>query len=67
MLARLHEVGSRLWLERDLHQALDEILAGAIALLGATSRAWCSPYVPPSFNPEIRKVFKVGCLLGFGV
>jgi PAS domain S-box-containing protein len=35
MLARLHEVGSRLWLKRDLHQALDEILAGAIELLGA--------------------------------
>src|SRR5262249_55715017 len=35
MLARLHEVGSRLWLKRDLRQALDEILAGAIELLGA--------------------------------
>ena len=35
MLARLHEVGARLWLKRDLHQALDEILAGAIDLLGA--------------------------------
>jgi two-component sensor histidine kinase/integral membrane sensor domain MASE1 len=35
MLARLHEVGSRLWLQRDLRQALDEILAGAIELLGA--------------------------------
>jgi PAS domain S-box-containing protein len=35
MLARLHEVGSRLWLKRDLHQALDEILAGAIELLDA--------------------------------
>ena len=34
-LARLHEMGSRLWLERDLSQALDEILAGAIELLGA--------------------------------
>jgi len=34
-LASLHEVGSRLWLKRDLNRALDEILAGAIALLGA--------------------------------
>jgi PAS domain S-box-containing protein len=34
-LARLHEVGSRLWRSRDLRQALDEILAGAIELLGA--------------------------------
>jgi PAS domain S-box-containing protein len=35
MLARLHEVGSRLWLKRDLGQALEEILAGAIQLLDA--------------------------------
>jgi len=35
MLARLHEVGSRLWRTRDLHHALDEILGGAIELLGA--------------------------------
>jgi PAS domain S-box-containing protein len=35
MLARLHEVGSRLWLKGDLSRALDEILAGAIELLGA--------------------------------
>jgi integral membrane sensor domain MASE1 len=35
MLARLHEVGARLWLKRDLREALDEILAGAIELLGA--------------------------------
>jgi PAS domain S-box-containing protein len=35
MLARLHEVGARLWLKRDLRQALDDILAGAIELLGA--------------------------------
>jgi len=35
LLARLHAVGSRLWLHRDLRQALDEILAGAIELLGA--------------------------------
>jgi two-component sensor histidine kinase/integral membrane sensor domain MASE1 len=34
-LARLHEVSSRLWRTRNLHQALDEILAGAIELLGA--------------------------------
>ena len=34
-LARLHEVGSLLWRSRDLRQALDEILAGAIELLGA--------------------------------
>jgi PAS domain S-box-containing protein len=35
MLARLHEVGTRLWLNRDLRQALDEILEGAIELLNA--------------------------------
>src|SRR5262245_27133452 len=35
MLARLHDVSSRLWLKRDLRQALDQILAGAIELLGA--------------------------------
>jgi PAS domain S-box-containing protein len=35
MLARLHAVGGRLWLKRDLRQALDDILAGAIELLGA--------------------------------
>src|SRR5262249_6523216 len=35
MLARLHDVSSRLWLKRDLRQALDEILAGAIELMGA--------------------------------
>jgi PAS domain S-box-containing protein len=34
-LARLHEVSSRLWLKRDLRQALDEIHAGAIEMLGA--------------------------------
>jgi PAS domain S-box-containing protein len=34
-LTRVHEVASRLWLNRDLHQALDDILAGAIELLGA--------------------------------
>jgi PAS domain S-box-containing protein len=34
-LARLHDIGSRLWLTRDIHQALDEILAGAIELMGA--------------------------------
>jgi PAS domain S-box-containing protein len=34
-LARLHEISSRLWVKRDLRQALDEILAGAIELLGA--------------------------------
>jgi PAS domain S-box-containing protein len=34
-LVRLHEVSSRLWLKRDLRQALDEILAGAIELLDA--------------------------------
>ena len=38
-LARLHEISSRLWLKRDLPQALDEILAGAIELLSAT---WAS-------------------------
>ena len=35
MLARLHDVSSQLWLKRDLRQALDEILTGAIELLGA--------------------------------
>jgi hypothetical protein len=34
-LARLHEVGTRLWHTHDLRQALDEILAGAMELLGA--------------------------------
>ena len=34
-LARLHEVSSKLWRKRDLRQALREILAGAIELLGA--------------------------------
>jgi PAS domain S-box-containing protein len=34
-LARLHDVGSRLWLKRDLRAALEEILAGAIELMGA--------------------------------
>jgi integral membrane sensor domain MASE1 len=34
-LARLHEVGTRLWRTRDMRQALDEILAGAIELLSA--------------------------------
>jgi GAF domain-containing protein len=35
MLDRLHDVSSRLWFKRDLPQALDGILAGAIELLGA--------------------------------
>jgi PAS domain S-box-containing protein len=39
MLARLHEVGSRLWRTRDLSQALDEILGGAIELMGADKGA----------------------------
>jgi hypothetical protein len=34
-LTCVHEAASRLWLNRDLHQALDEVLAGAIGLLGA--------------------------------
>jgi PAS domain S-box-containing protein len=34
-LAHLHEISSRLWLKRDLRQALDEVLTGAIELLGA--------------------------------
>jgi len=34
-LSHLHDAGSRLWLKRDLHEALDEILVGAIELLGA--------------------------------
>src|SRR5262249_1155391 len=34
-LSRLQEISSRLWLTRDLRQALDEILAGAIELLSA--------------------------------
>lgn len=34
-LTRVHEVAARLWLNRDLHQALDDLLAGAIELLGA--------------------------------
>ena len=38
-LAGLHEVGSKLWRTRDLRQALDEILAGAISLLSADKGA----------------------------
>ena len=34
-LARLHEAGARLWRTRDLHEGLDEMLAGAIELLRA--------------------------------
>src|SRR5262245_39313526 len=34
-LTRVHEVAYRLWLSRDLNQALNDILAGAIELLGA--------------------------------
>jgi PAS domain S-box-containing protein len=34
-LTRLHETASRLWLNRDLNQALDDILKDAIELLGA--------------------------------
>src|SRR5262249_13984827 len=34
-LAHLNEVSSRLWFKRDLPQALDEILAGAVELLHA--------------------------------
>jgi PAS domain S-box-containing protein len=34
-LARLNEISSRLWLKRDLRQAFDEILAGAIELMAA--------------------------------
>src|SRR5262245_7820231 len=34
-LTLVHEVASRLWLNRDLNQALNDILAGAIELLGA--------------------------------
>ena len=34
-LTRVHEAASQLWLNRDLHQALDDTLAGAIELLGA--------------------------------
>jgi len=44
-LARLHETSTRLWLKHDLRQAIDEILAGAIDLLGAdmgTIRIWDS-------------------------
>src|SRR5262245_12426407 len=34
-LTRVHETASRLWLNRDLNHALDDILAGAIELVGA--------------------------------
>jgi len=34
-LARLHEISSQLWHTRDLRQALNEILSGAMELLGA--------------------------------
>jgi integral membrane sensor domain MASE1/AraC-like DNA-binding protein len=39
MLARLHVVGTRLWLKRDLRRALDDILEGALELLGADKGA----------------------------
>jgi PAS domain S-box-containing protein len=39
MLARLHAVGTRLWLKRDLSHALEDILAGAIELMGADKGA----------------------------
>jgi PAS domain S-box-containing protein len=59
MLARLHEVGSRLWLKRDLRQALDEILAGAIELLGADMGAI-------RIFDATQGVLKIGAHRGFG-
>ena len=63
MLARLHEVGSSLWLKRDLRQALDDILAGAIELLGAdmgTIRIWDS--TRGVLKIEAHRGFKQECL-----
>jgi PAS domain S-box-containing protein len=58
-LARLHEVSSRLWLRHDLHQALDEILAGAIELLGANMGAI-------RILDATQGVLKIGAHRGFG-
>jgi PAS domain S-box-containing protein len=66
MLARLHEVGTRLWLKRDLSQALDEILAGAIELLRAdmgairildTARGMLKIEAQRGFSQEYLKCF----------
>src|SRR5262249_52487936 len=62
-LARLHEISSRLWLTRDLRQALDEILAGAIELLGADMgaiRIWDS--MQGRLKIEAHRGFKRACL-----
>jgi PAS domain S-box-containing protein len=62
-LARLHEISSRLWLKRDLRQALDEILAGAIELLGAdmgSIRIWDS--ARGMLRIEAHRGFKRECL-----
>jgi len=61
--ARLHEISSRLWLKRDLRQALDEILAGAIELLGAdmgSIRIWDS--ARGTLRIEAHRGFKRECL-----
>jgi PAS domain S-box-containing protein len=63
MLARLHEVGSRLGHTRDLRQALDEILAGAIELTGADMgaiRLWDS--ARGSLRIEAHRGFTCGYL-----
>jgi hypothetical protein len=66
MLAHLHEVGTRLWLKRDLSQALDEILAGAIELLRAdmgairildTARGMLKIEAQRGFSQEYLKCF----------
>jgi PAS domain S-box-containing protein len=62
-LAHLHEISSRLWVKRDLRQALDEILAGAIELLGADMgaiRMWNS--VRGMLRIEAHRGFKPECV-----
>src|SRR5262249_24771097 len=54
---------SRLWLKRDLHQALDDVLAGAIELLGAdmgSIRVWDS--ARGMLRIEAHRGFKRECL-----
>src|SRR5262249_15903644 len=65
-LTRVHEVAARLWLNRDLHQALDDMLAGAIELLGAdmgnipvldTNRGFLKILAAPAFDQNFLNTF----------
>jgi len=58
-LLRLHDVSSRLWLKRDLGRAFDEILVGAIELLGADKG------IIRILDPA-RRVLKIEAQRGFG-